>query len=94
MGRKRVQVSMLLACAVLAAALAASCGHGQKNALLFAGSLAGRKVVMIVAHRDFRDEIGRERRTRQASPVRALSFPLSTRPVYSWQPHVKGLRFV
>ena len=50
--RRRIVLPALLASAVLAA----GCGRGEKNATPSAGSLAGKKVVMVVAHRDFRDE--------------------------------------
>lgn len=54
--RNRIVLLALLVSAVLVAALAAGCGHGQKSAPLPAGNLAGEKVVMIVAHQGFRDE--------------------------------------
>ncbi|MGB9920183.1 MAG: DJ-1/PfpI family protein [Moorellales bacterium] len=50
--RSRIQLLALLAVAVLAA----GCGRGEKSAPVPAGSPADKKVVMVVAHRDFRDE--------------------------------------
>lgn len=57
MKHRRMRVAVvLLACIGLAAALATSCGHRRGNPALPSGNLAGKRVVMIVAHRDFRDE--------------------------------------
>ncbi|MBC7077591.1 MAG: hypothetical protein H5T92_04705 [Synergistales bacterium] len=54
--KKRILLLALLAAAVLSAALPVGCGRGEKNAPPPAGSLAGKRVVMVVARRDFRDE--------------------------------------
>lgn len=54
--RNRIVLLALLVSAVLTAVLSVGCDRGQKSAQLPAGSLAGEKVVMVIAHQDFRDE--------------------------------------
>ncbi|MGB9921105.1 MAG: DJ-1/PfpI family protein [Moorellales bacterium] len=56
MWRKRRLVLAVLAFFVLTMTLVAGCGRGEMNAPRLAQSLAGKRAVMIVAHRGFRDE--------------------------------------
>ncbi|MBC7337341.1 MAG: DJ-1/PfpI family protein, partial [Clostridia bacterium] len=55
-GKRRIAALVMLLAAVLDLALLAGCGKGQKAAPVAAKNLATKKVLMIVAHRDFRDE--------------------------------------